>query len=320
MNVLTCVIAFALALGAWLICAYVAFSRTTLRTVVRLGIESDDSRRVIWTWKYPQWRGWAKTGLVLIPILAAIGPLVLLIGGTDGGAGTEMQAAPLPTTVTPSPMPTATASPTLMAAPPTSTPSRTPTQTAATPSTTPTQAPSPTLTAATPSSTPTQTPSPTPIVTTSTATSTSPPTSTPTPSPTVTAPARTQAPRIAQPEPLEPLLGRDYKNPVTFRWSGSLGWQQAYQVTAYHLVSGDSVQSELLTTPEWSIDLPAERFGEWRWSVSVIGFGRILSTSPEWMFWFDPIPGPRNPRPTPTSTPTQTPTPTRIPETTVTPP
>jgi hypothetical protein len=53
------------------------------------------------------------------------------------------------------------------------------------------------------------------------------------------------------------------------------------------------IQSELLTDPSWKTDLPVKEDtdGEWRWTVSVMLYGRTLATSPEWMFWFNPHPG-----------------------------
>lgn len=61
-----------------------------------------------------------------------------------------------------------------------------------------------------------------------------------------------------------------------------------YQVVVYHVESGYLVRSESLTDPIWVLDLPAERYGEWRWAVSLVQGGQVLVTSSEWMFWFDP--------------------------------
>ena len=135
------------------------------------------------------------------------------------------------------------------------------------PSTTPTAAPSPTTTS-----------SPTPLPT---------PTSTPTPSPTATS----TPPPATAPEPVAPALGRTYRNPITFEWRGSLSTSRTYRVTAWHVGSGYVIQSGLLTDQGWIVDLPAERYGEWRWTVSVTQGERAMATSPEWSFWFDPYPG-----------------------------
>jgi len=137
---------------------------------------------------------------------------------------------------------------------------------------------------------PTLTPTPTP---TPTSTPTPTPTNTPTPTPTPTAippthtPTSTPIPPV-QPEPVAPAQGGEYRNPITFQWRGQLSAGQAYQVVVYHLTSGYTVQSGLLTDQGWTTDLPAERYGEWRWQVSVIRNGRVLVTSVEWMFWFNP--------------------------------
>jgi serine/threonine protein kinase len=146
---------------------------------------------------------------------------------------------------------------------------------------TPTTAPSATATrrptaTSTPTSTPTTAPS-------ATATRRPTATSTPTPSPTATAtPLRATAP-----EPVAPVAGGTYANPIAFEWRGSLGVGQAYLVTARH-ERGYVVQSELLTEPGWTVDLPGEQFGPWGWTVSVMQGGRTMASSPEWSFWFDP--------------------------------
>ncbi|RLC83322.1 MAG: hypothetical protein DRJ03_17520 [Chloroflexi bacterium] len=124
-------------------------------------------------------------------------------------------------------------------------------------------------------------------------TSTKPPTDTPAPTdtPTRIPPTRTSAPQAIPPQPLAPAQGGEFQNPITFEWSGSLGAGQTYQVTAYHSGSGYALQSDLLTTQTWTIDLPGDRIGEWRWSVAVIQEGIAAITSSEGMFWFNPFPG-----------------------------
>jgi serine/threonine protein kinase len=143
------------------------------------------------------------------------------------------------------------------------------------PSTTPAAAPSHT---ATPRSATSSTSSPTPLST---------PTSTPTPSPTATP----TPPPATAPEPVAPDLGRTYGNPIAFEWRGSLSAGWTYLVTAWHVGSGYVIQSGLLTDQGWTVDLPVERYGEWRWTVSVTQGERAMATSPEWSFWFDPYPG-----------------------------
>ena len=83
----------------------------------------------------------------------------------------------------------------------------------------------------------------------------------------------------------------EYQNPIIFEWNGSLGMDQAYQVTAYHLESGHTVHSELLTTQQWAIDLPPEQYGEWRFEVAVVRYKDVVAISSEGMFWFNPFPG-----------------------------
>ena len=136
-------------------------------------------------------------------------------------------------------------------------------------------------------------PSPMPTATrtpTGPSTSTPEPTATSVPSPTP-APTLTPAPRAVSPEPVAPAQGGEYQSPITLQWAGSLRAGQAYQVTIYHPTSGYVIQSELLTDQSWTVDLPGDRVGEWRWSVSVIQNGSAVVTSAEWMFWFNPFPG-----------------------------
>lgn len=166
---------------------------------------------------------------------------------------------------------------------------------------TPTATLTPTLTLTPTKSLPTRTPTPTPTKTAKAPTRTSPPTPTvqpPTRTPILLAPVgppawtptHTPALKTVRPELTDPQLGREYQNPVAFKWNGSPGIDGAYQVTVYHPESGLLIQSELLTTQQWITNLPPARYGEWRWWVSVIGDGDVTSSS-EWMFWFNPFPG-----------------------------
>jgi serine/threonine protein kinase len=143
----------------------------------------------------------------------------------------------------------------------TSTPSPAPTETATRPPTRP----------------PTRTPARTPTFT---------PTHTPTPQPSLT--ATPIPPRSIVAELTAPAQGGEFKSPITFQWRGSLSAGQSYQVTARHPESSYVIQSELLTNPSWTADLPAERYGEWRWAVSVMQGGSAVTTSDEQMFWFNP--------------------------------
>jgi hypothetical protein len=160
-----------------------------------------------------------------------------------------------------------------------------------------TLAPTPTPTG-TPTYTPTQAPT---LPWQATPTGTPLPTSTFVPTPT---PTPTPIPTIVKPELLEPLPGVTCRNPVTFKWSGSLAPGLVHQVTAQHLASGYVIQSERLLMDSWTVELPAERYGEWRWWVAVVSNQGVVAASVEWVFWFDPFPKtPTLPQPpTPTST------------------
>jgi serine/threonine protein kinase len=212
----------------------------------------------------PVW-GWAAGCLVA---------LVLVAGLVGGGLVVFSDVVSIPAftkaTDTPQPtdVPTGTATPT------------------ATP--TPTDTPMPTDR---PTPKPTATSGPTPI----------PPTDTPTPPPTT---APTLAPRIVTPVLSKPDRGTTIGSPVVFTWQGSLSGGQTYQVTAY-LVNTDFVlQSGLLTTSSWQVDIPADRWGEWHWTVSVVQGGKAEATSDEGMFWFDPHPATSPPDgPKPVNTP-----------------
>jgi hypothetical protein len=145
----------------------------------------------------------------------------------------------------------------------------------------------------TPTSTPASSASPTP-----TATPTPSPTSSPTLSPTATrAPTPTLTPatiptlRPVMPELLAPVQGSTHKSTVTFDWQGSLRPGQAYKVIVRHVESGDMIPSGLLADDTWTTYLPAERYGAWRWTVSVVQGERAVATPPEWEFWLDPFGG-----------------------------
>jgi hypothetical protein len=118
-----------------------------------------------------------------------------------------------------------------------------------------------------------------------------PPTETPTHTPSPT-PTITPTPQIIVPELLEPSQGSTQKSPVTFRWSGSLGTGQAYQVTAYHVTSGHVIRSGTLMKQSWTANLPDDKTGIWHWQVSVFSGESELTSSPEGMFWFNPFASP----------------------------
>jgi len=198
-------------------------------------------------------------------------------------------------------IPNPTAGPSATNAPPVHTPTRT--DTPVPPTTTPTRTPirtptrMPTVTSThMPIRTPTRMPTVTP-----THTPTRPPTASPTTVQQPTQPTQLQL--------ISPAQGKELRNPITFGWSGSLNAGEMYQVRAYHPDSGHTLQSDLLTAQDWATDLPNDRYGEWRWTVSVIREGSAVATSPEWMFWFNPLPSQPTTEPGPQPSPTFTPPP-----------
>ncbi|MCU0522383.1 MAG: serine/threonine protein kinase [Anaerolineae bacterium] len=130
-------------------------------------------------------------------------------------------------------------------------------------------------------------------------------TATPTRAPTATAtvtatPARTATPQrtatpTPEPAPTQPQLaaplGGEHKNPVAFSWQGTLRSGQSYRVVAAHSASGTVVQGDGLSATSWATDLPADKFGEWRWRVAVVSGGNEAATSDWATFYFNPVPG-----------------------------
>lgn len=127
-----------------------------------------------------------------------------------------------------------------------------------------------------------------------TRTATERPTSTPRAPTRTPRPAReaspVRTPEAVQPQLVTPSRGREYTNPVTFGWQGSLASGQTYQVVAHHPESGHVVRSEPLSGDQWETTLPGDCVGEWRWKVTVIEGGEVVTESPESMFWFNPFP------------------------------
>lgn len=115
----------------------------------------------------------------------------------------------------------------------------------------------------------------------------------------------TPLPRPAAPKLTNPAQGGSYQSPVTFSWSGVLASGQVFIVNARSVRTGKVIQSPAIYRTDWVATLPAEDYGEWRWTVSVVGNGKTLATSNEVMFWFDPLPGAGGSAPT-ESPPTET--------------
>jgi hypothetical protein len=240
--------------------------------------------------------------------LGAVGGLVLA-GLAVRAVLLQNAATPTPTLIaTPVPTSTATVAATDTPVPPTATASPIPPTATAMPIP-PGVTPSPTA-IRTPTATHTPTPSVTPSPTTSrtpTPSATPSPTASHTPTPSVT-PSPTPVPAAVPPKLVAPGFGTTQQNPVTFQWSGSLFVNEAYQVTAVHPQSGQTIQSGALTTQQWAAKLPNEAFGQWRWSVAVLRAGKVAAASDESMFWFNPFPSAVPTSPTPiTVTPTVSP-------------
>jgi len=176
------------------------------------------------------------------------------------------------------------------------TPSYTPT--VSTPSTvTPSAAPSrtsPTSTVA-PSATPPRTPTPSsePVL------------------PTISTPTLTPTRVIPTPVPLRllrPAMGIEIQrvSRVEFEWEGSLRWNQAFQVTVRHTDTNTVFKSPVLTAQTWIADLPAEKFGDYSWQVTIVQNDVTVASSEQWHFCFNPFPH-DVPQPTDTPDPWQVP-------------
>ncbi len=182
---------------------------------------------------------------------------------------------------------------------PTATATFTPTATAM-PTATSTSPPTPTSTSS-PTPSPTLMPTSTPVSVTASSLLTATPTlapTRPTPAPTVVTEEVAQS-ELTAPTLTFPGQGQTYKSPITFQWQGTLGEGQVYVVRLWHHESGFSLSPPAVSGQALSVDLPAERYGEWRWTVSVLQGDSVLATSEEGMFWFDPSLGQRGDSATP---------------------
>lgn len=142
-------------------------------------------------------------------------------------------------------------------------------------------------------------PTPSPRLT-STATPIPTPTATPTVIPTAT-PTRVPViptPPVA-PTLLEPGVGGVVAGPVTFSWRGNLQGQQYFQVSVYHVTSGQAVTSPALRDSEWTTELTTAYIGECRWWVSIFENDRMLASANEQHFWFSLFSGNVCPPPAP---------------------
>ena len=194
-------------------------------------------------------------------IIAALAGILVFLS-PNGLPGTALVADPTPTT--------AITTPVTVEVPGTTTPP--PTETLS---------PGPIEVTDTPAPPPTETLSPVPVEVTDTAAP--PPTEPISPAPvevanTAAAPA---APTDAPPSLVGPPHDT-YRNPITFRWSGSP--RLSYEVTLRNVDRGFEHRSGRVTGDTWAFDIPAEEFGNWEWWVTDSS-GRA---SPKGSFVFDP--------------------------------
>ncbi len=239
------------------------------------------------------WIAYHDQEIVVIGLVVAILSILIPIWSSCGArpplTPTATQSIIIPTTPSPSATitpPSKTSTPTISPFPIVITPSPT--------TETPTITPSPKPTINTPTNTPTKTPTLTP-------THTPTPTLTFTPTPTPTTPPPTSTP--VTPQLSAPGQGQWLQNPIQFQWVGKLLTGQTYQVTVIHVETGYVVTSELLDTPSWSVNLPADKYKEWRWSVAVVQKGVVVATSASGTFNLDPGFGSGGTFITPTATP-----------------
>ncbi len=166
---------------------------------------------------------------------------------------------------------------------------------------TPTPTASPTMTIA-PSSTPTvSTPTSTPTATATAAAST------PTPTPSLTAvpatatrvPTRTPAPigTVAAPVLLYPRAGSTVNGSrLELQWQGQLpGADYGYRVNISHESGNPVYTSQILSTEQWVVELPASRVGAWRWFVEIVrrtGTPQVVARSADSVFYHDPFASP----------------------------
>lgn len=87
-------------------------------------------------------------------------------------------------------------------------------------------------------------------------------------------------PGVAMPVPIHPTGGEKVNaGRVTFTWEGSLGAGQGYVVHAWHVESGQVMESDPRTETSWQTRLPRDRTGKWGWNVSIVSGGETLATS-----------------------------------------
>ena len=196
-------------------------------------------------------------------IIAALAGILVFLS-PNGWPGTALVADPTPTTAITTPVTVEV--PGTTTPPPTETLSPGPIEVTDTPAPPPTEilSPIPVEATDTPAAPPTVPISPAPVEVANTA----------------AAPA---APTDAPPALIGPPHDT-YRNPITFRWSGSP--RLSYEVTLRNVDRGFEHRSGRVTGDTWAFDIPAEEFGNWEWWVTDSS-GRV---SPKGSFVFDPHP------------------------------
>jgi hypothetical protein len=82
----------------------------------------------------------------------------------------------------------------------------------------------------------------------------------------------------------------------TLWWAGELpNASYGFRVDLRHGSGDPQYSSPVLNGPPWRVELPGDKVGEWRWSVSVIrrgGTEDMVARSDEWTFYYNPFGGP----------------------------
>jgi len=89
---------------------------------------------------------------------------------------------------------------------------------------------------------------------------------------------------------VEPLNGRTYNNSIRFSWMGTISSKQRYQV----VVCSQNNRAECFRSPylfdsNWTLDIPAQKYGGWTFEILVVSDNRVVAASDMQMFWFDPF-------------------------------
>ena len=100
---------------------------------------------------------------------------------------------------------------------------------------------------------------------------------------------------------------------AAFSWTGRLSAGQAYVVHLTHVTTQWTLTSPPLATTAWTVELPAERYGEWHWRVRVVSGGVTETESASTHFYLVPLPGHTGPGDTLTPLPDPCATPPPIP-------